>query len=547
MSIIEKIFFNGKVITVDAVQPRAEAFAVTKGRFAAVGGNREVLALRQAGTEVVDLGGATVLPGFNDSHMHLLSVGSGGEKADLSSATSRQELVRLGREFLQGHTDRTWLLGRGWSQERFADKAMPTRHDLDEIAADRPVYFVRVCGHVAVANSRALALAGITGDTAPPTGGQIDLDANGTPTGILRENALGLVGNLLPTYSLDDYKRMFAAGAKTAMSLGITSVTSDDIGELADAELKLESLQELLCENRFPLRYNIQARLSSPAQVEKLRELRERYTFPPQTVEFGPLKLMCDGSLGGRTAALNESYSDDPGNCGVAILTQERINEMFALAHALGWQVSAHAIGDRTMEMLLEGFKYMLRQRPEADARPRIIHAQITNQSILEACRELGVVCDIQPIFVANDHSFVERRVGKQRAKLSYAWKTMLDLGIAAGGGSDAPVADCNPLLGLYAAVTRQDTAGNPPNGWLPEQKLTLDEAIHLFTLGSAFASFHEHNRGSLSAHKLADFVVLSADLTQIPSTALKDITVLATYIGGECVYPATNPEHAQR
>lgn len=547
MSIIEKIFFNGKVITVDAVQPRAEAFAVTKGRFAAVGGNREVLALRQAGTEVFDLGGATVLPGFNDSHMHLLSVGSGGEKADLSSATSRQELVRLGREFLQGHTDRTWLLGRGWSQERFADKAMPTRHDLDEIATDRPVYFVRVCGHVAVANSRALALAGITGDTAPPTGGQIDLDANGTPTGILRENALGLVGNLLPTYSLDDYKRMFAAGAKTALRLGITSVTSDDIGELADAELKLESLQELLCENRFPLRYNIQARLSSPAQVEKLRELRERYTFPPQTVEFGPLKLMCDGSLGGRTAALNESYSDDPGNCGVAILTQERINEMFALAHALGWQVSAHAIGDRTMEMLLGGFKYMLRQRPEADARPRIIHAQITNQYILEACRELGVVCDIQPIFVANDHSFIERRVGKQRAKLSYAWKTMLDLGIAAGGGSDAPVADCNPLLGLYAAVTRQDTSGNPTNGWLPEQKLTLDEAIHLFTLGSAFASFHEHNRGSLSAHKLADFVVLSADLTQVPPAALKDITVLATYIGGECVYSSTNPEHAQR
>jgi predicted amidohydrolase YtcJ len=536
MSTIEKIFYNANVITVDAARPRAAAFAVTAGRFAAVGGNQEVLALRQAETEVFDLGGATVLPGFNDSHMHLMSIGSGQEKADLGAATSRQELIGLGRDFLQSQPNRTWVLGRGWSQERFHDKAMPTRHDLDAIAADRPVYFVRVCGHVAVANSIALKLAGIAGEADAPTGGQIDVDASGAPTGILRENALGLVGNLLPAADIADYKRMFLAGAQAALRYGITSVTSDDIGELADAELKLEALQELLCENRFPLRYNIQARVSTPAQVEKLRELRERYVFPAHTVEFGPLKLMCDGSLGGRTAALNEPYSDDPENRGVAILTQERINEMFALAHALGWQVSAHAIGDRTMEMLIDGFRFMLRQKPASDARPRIIHAQITNRYILDACRELGVVCDIQPIFVANDHSFVERRVGTERAKLSYAWKTMLQLGISAAGGSDAPVADCNPLLGLHAAVTRQDSSGNPPDGWLPEQKLTLDEAIHLFTLGSAFASFHEHNRGSITEHKLADFVVLSEDLTQVAPSALKDVTVAATYIGGECV-----------
>ncbi|MBT9153607.1 MAG: N-substituted formamide deformylase [Firmicutes bacterium] len=544
---MEKIFYNGKVVTVDAARPRARAFAVVNGRIAAVGSNAAVLALRQAGTGLVDLSGATVLPGFNDSHMHLLSVGSGPEKADLSSATSRQELVRLGREFSQEHPARAWVLGRGWSQESFPDKTMPSRYDLDEVAANRPVYFVRVCGHVAVANSCALEMAGITANTAPPAGGQIDLDAHGTPTGILRENALGLVANLLPSYTLEDYKRMFVAGANTAISYGITSVTSDDIGELADAELKLEALQELICEQRFPLRYNIQARVSMPEQVERLRVLRERYTFPPHTVEFGPLKLMCDGSLGGRTAALNEPYSDDPANRGVAILPEERIDEMFALAHAHGWQVSAHAIGDRTMEMLLHGFRHMLRQRPQRDARPRIIHAQITNEHILNACRELGVVCDIQPVFVANDHPFVESRVGKERAKLSYAWKTMLDLGIAAGGGSDAPVADCNPLLGIYAAVTRQDTTGNPPNGWLPEQKLTLEEAIHLFTLGSAFASFHEHILGSISVHKLADFVVLSDDLTQVSPAALKDVTVLATYIGGECVYGTTNPRHAQR
>ncbi len=536
---MEKIFFNGNVITVDATLQRAQAFAIDKGRIAAIGSNQAILALRQAETEVVDFSGAMVLPGFNDSHMHLLSVGSGQEKADLNAATSTEELVRMGREFLQANPGRTWVLGRGWSQEKFADKTMPSRHDLDTITSDRPVYYVRVCGHVAVANSCALALAGITQNAVPPAGGQIDLDAEGMPTGILRENALNLVGNLLPAHSIGDYKRMFENGAQAALRVGITSVTSDDIGELADAELKLEALQELLCEKRFPLRYNIQARISQPEQVARLRELRERYVFPPHTVEWGPLKLMCDGSLGGRTAALNEPYSDDRTSSGVAILTQERINEMFSLAHALGWQVSAHAIGDRTMEMLVQGFRHMLRQRPSADARPRIIHAQITNERILDACRELGVVCDIQPVFVSNDHPFVESRVGKARAKLSYAWKTMLNMGIAAAGGSDAPVADCNPIFGIYAAITRQDTAGNPPHGWLPEQKLTLDEAIHLFTAGSAFASFHELNRGSLTPGKLADFVVLSDDLTQVPPAALKDVTVSATYIGGECVYSA--------
>ena len=542
-----KIFFNGRIITVDDAHPEAEAFAVTDGRFVAVGSNKELLSLRNTGTAVVDLGGATVLPGFNDSHMHLMSIGSGQEIVDLSQATSRQEIVRLGVAFSRAHPDRAWLVGRGWSQERFPDRAMPSRGDLDKISADLPVFFIRMCGHVAVANSCALAKASITRNMQSPAGGQIDVDDDGHPTGILRENAMGLVGRLLPSYGLEDYKRMFVNGARAAMSVGITSVTSDDIGELVDAELKLEALQELLCEGAFPLRYNIQARVSEPAQVENLRQLRERYTFPLHSVEFGPLKLMCDGSLGGRTAALNEPYSDDPGNCGVAILTQQRINEMFARAHALGWQVSAHAIGDRTMEMLLAGFRHMLTSKPHPDARPRIIHAQITNPYILDACKALGVVCDIQPIFVATDHPFIERRIGPERARLSYAWQTMLTMGIATAGGSDAPVADCNPLLGMYAAVTRQDTEGNPLGGWLPEQKLNLTQSIRLFTLDSAFASFHEHNRGSISSGKLADFVVLSDDITCVPAEALKDITVAATYIGGECVYSSTNPEHAQR
>ena len=533
----EKIFIGGNVLAVDRQIPRATAFAVSGDRFTAVGSDAEILKQRGEHTEVVDLQGKTVLPGLNDSHLHLLSVGTSMEIVDLTGAGSVEDMVRLGREFRAANPASKWLLGRGWSHEKFADKRLPSRCDLDLISTEIPVFFTRVCGHVSVSNSKALELACVTGMTAQPVGGCIDFDAAGEPTGILRERASTLVACLLPDNSKDDYKRMYLKGARQAVAYGLTSVQSDDMGDLGAAEAKLTALKELVDEGLWPLRMNLQLRLSKPEQIDRVLELKRRFAFPRHTVEFGPMKLMCDGSLGGRTAAMHEPYTDDPSTCGVVILNQTEIDHMFHTAHGKGMQVCGHAIGDMTMDMLLNGFARMQRQTPREDARPRIIHAQLTNGGILRRCRELGVVCDIQPVFVSTDLHFVEKRIGAERSKLTYAWKTMRDMGIATAGGSDAPVESCNPMLGLFAALTRTDLSGYPEGGWLPEQKLNIHEAIELFTMGSAYACFDEGNRGSITPGKLADFIVLPADITLIEPEAIKDLTVTATYVGGKAVF----------
>jgi predicted amidohydrolase YtcJ len=529
----EKIFINGNIITVDAQRPHAQAFSVSGGKFLAVGSNEEITALKGDYTEIIDLQGQTVVPGFNDSHMHLLSVGAASETVNLVPALSVADMISISREFLASNPHVPWLLGRGWSHEKFADKRLPSRHDLDQISTDIPVFFSRVCGHVSVSNSRALDMAGVVKGLEQPVGGHIDFDEQGEPTGILRERASGLVARHIPESGLKDYKRMFLKGAKEAIGYGLTSVQSDDLGDLGAAELKLQALKELVEEGKLPLRMNLQIRLSTPQLIDQWLSLKERFVFPEHTVDYGPMKLMCDGSLGGRTAAMNEPYSDDPSTCGVAILTQEEISHMLLHAHAKGMQVCGHAIGDRTMDMMLDGFRNMLAEYPKEDARPRIIHAQLTNERILQNCKELGVICDIQPIFTSTDLHFVETRVGKKRASLTYAWKTMRDMGIGTAGGSDAPVESCNPILGLYAAVTRQDEKGYPEGGWLPEQKLSIDEALQLFTVDSAFASFDEYVKGSIKSGMLADFVVLSDDVKRISPEKIKDLTVTATYIGG--------------
>ena len=530
----DKIFINGNIYTVDPAQPTAQAFAVSHGKFLAVGTNEEILAMVGPGTKAVDLEGKTVIPGMNDSHMHLLSVGAAKETVNLVPAHSVDEMISISQKFPALNPDVPWLLGRGWSHEKFADKRLPSRLDLDKISTSIPIFFSRVCGHVSISNSTALEMAGVVKGMAQPVGGHIDFDEQGEPTGILRERASGLVARLIPENTLEDYKRMYQRGAEEAMSFGLTSVQSDDIGDLGAAPLKLQALKELVEEGKLPLRINLQVRLSTPQLIDEFLKLKQQYVFPPHTVDYGPMKLMCDGSLGGRTAAMNEPYTDDPSTCGVAILTQEEINEMLLYAHQKGMQVCGHAIGDRTMDMLLEGFRNMLDVHPKADARPRIIHAQLTNEKILNECKELGVICDIQPVFTSTDLHFTETRIGKERARLTYAWKTMRNMGIATAGGSDAPVESCNPVYSLYAAVTRQDLSGYPAGGWLPEQKLSIDEAIELFTTGSAFASFDEVTKGSIKTGMLADFVVLSDDVKKLAPEYIKDLSVTSTFISGE-------------
>lgn len=533
---VNRILVNGNILTMDRNHPRVNALAISGQTIAAVGTDEEILALRQAETEVIDLGGQTVIPGLNDSHMHLQTVGAGLERVPLAGARSREEMIAAGRRFLAEHPDVQWLLGWGWNHEYFADRQMPTRHDLDQITTERPILFSRACGHIVVANSLALQLSGIGQHPEQPVGGLIDIDADGFPTGILRE-CRGLITQHIPAESVTDYKRTLMAAAHLAASYGLTGVQTDDIGE--DMEHKLQAYSELVAEGSLPIRVNLQVRIARMEVFARYLELREHYQFPAGTVEYGPVKLMTDGSLGGRTAAMREPYADDPTTSGVAVLTQEQINELLSAAHSHGLQMAGHAIGDRAMDLLLNGFAQALQERPDADARPRIIHAQITTPDILQRIQQLGVVCDIQPGFVGTDLHMVESRVGSERMQSTYAWRTMRTMGIPTAGGSDSPVESCNPLIGIEMAVTRQDLNGCPAGGWLPHERLTVEESIELYTMGSAYATFHEGRQGSLTAGKYADFVVLTQDITQVPPAAIHSIPVAATYVGGRAVFQA--------
>lgn len=532
---VERVMFNGNIITLDDKQPQVQAVAIADGRFVAVGSNEEILALQGADTELTDLGGQTVIPGLADSHMHLANLGASMETVDLSSARSQSDLTRLGQAFLTQHPDLTWVAGWGWNHDKFADGAMPSRIDLDLITTDIPILFSRTCGHIAVANTRALELANLGQNPEQPAGGQIDLDTTGMPTGILRESAIGLVRRLAPKATLADHKRALATAAQHVASLGLTSVHSDDLA--GHFEEMLQVYHELVQEDRLPIRVSLQIRLYSPEQVDEFLRVSQRFDFPPHTVEYGPVKVMTDGSLGGRTAALNAPYTDDPTTCGVEVLSQETVTQILGRAHAAGMQMSGHAIGDRAMEMLLHAFETALAEKPQPDARPRIIHAQLTTPQILKRCQELGVVCDIQPGFLGTDMHIVERRIGAERMQTTYAWRTMRELGIPTAGGSDCPVETCDPLVGMQQAVTRQDMDGFPAGGWLPEEKLSMQEALELFTLGPAYCSFNEDILGSITVGKLADCVVLDRDPRTVAPEQLSSIKVQATYVGGRRRY----------
>lgn len=533
--LIERIFFNGNVVTLNERQPRAQALAIQDGRIAAIGSNEEIVPMQEAETVLTDLQGRTVVPGLNDSHLHLVHLGEALERVNLAPARSRAEMVKLGQEFLGVNRHLSWLLGWGWNHDRFDDQQMPNRDDLDEISHELPILLHRTCGHIAVANTKALELAGIGTNPEQPRGGHIDLDPVGRPTGILRENATRLIAGLIPKETVADYKRILSKAASLAASYGLTSVQSDDLAE--DAEARLQAYAELLQSGELPVRVNLQIRVADQAGIDNILALRERFVFPENTITYGPIKLMTDGSLGGRTAAMHQPYADDPGTAGVAILGQEEINRLLTYAHERGLQVAGHAIGDLAMDMLLNGFEHMQELSPKTDCRPRIIHAQITNESILDRCVHLGVACDIQPAFVGTDLHIVEQRVGRERAASTYAWKTMLRLSIPIAGGSDSPVESCNPLQGIYMAVTRQDLNGYPEDGWLPEQKLSILEALQLFTIGSAYVAFEEREKGSLTPGMLADLVILDQDLLSVSPEQLLQTRVVATYVGGLPVF----------
>ncbi|WP_409227740.1 amidohydrolase [Gudongella sp. SC589] len=535
---MDLIFYNGKVVTMDDEQTVCQAVAIKGDRVVAVGRDEEILSMKDENTELVDLKGRMMVPGFNDSHMHLLSYGYSLTMADLNGADSVGDVVQRTRDFMEQSSleEGRWIRGRGWNHDYFnGEKRFPTRYDLDRVSRDHPVCVTRTCGHVLTVNSKALEIMGISKGTPQIPGGQFDLDDDGVPNGIFREDAMRVVYDSIPSPTLDEIKDMIRKASRDLNAMGITSVGTDDFEALpgSDYENVIKAYRDLVQAGENTVRIYEQCLLPKKERLEEFLNKGYRTGVGDESFKIGPLKLLIDGSLGARTAAMVDDYSDEPGNRGIETATQDYLDKLVQMAHDENCQVAIHGIGDKGMYMAFEAIEKALEKKPREDHRHGIVHAQITDLPLLEKFRELDALAYIQPIFLDYDWKIVRDRVGEEREKTSYNWKRMLDMGIHIPCGSDAPVETFDVMKGIYEAVTRKDLQGNPQEGWLPDQAITVQEALYGFTREGAYASFEENDKGMISEGYLADMAVLSDDILAIHPDNIKDVKVDMTVFGG--------------
>jgi len=535
---MDLIFYNGKVATMDDQDTICQSVAIEGDRIVALGGDEEILSLKGEDTDLVDLKGRLMVPGFNDSHMHLLSYGYSLTMADLNGSRSVEDVIERTRDFMESNPieEGKWIRGRGWNHDYFeGEKRFPTRYDLDQVSTDHPVCATRTCGHVLTVNSKALEIMGIDKNTPQIPGGQFDLDENGEPVGIFREDAMRLVYDSIPSPGLEEIKAMMKKASGDLNRMGITSVGTDDFEALpgSDYENVIKAYRDLVQEGDNSVRIYEQCLLPKMERLQEFLRKGYRTGVGDENFKIGPLKLLIDGSLGARTAAMVQDYSDESGNRGIETATQEYLNGLVRTAHNEDCQVAIHGIGDRGMYMAFEAIENALQENPRNDHRHGIVHAQITDMPLLDKFRDLNALAYIQPIFIDYDWKIVRDRVGEERERTSYNWKRMLEMGIHIPCGSDAPVETFDVMKGIYEAVTRKDLQGNPEGGWLPDQALTVKEALYGFTREGAFASFEEKEKGMIAEGYLADLVVLSDDIFQIEPDKIKDVRVQMTVFGG--------------
>lgn len=535
---MDKIFYNGIIRTMDKAIPMAEAVAIKNRIILRVGKNEDILKLKNENTMVIDLKGRLMVPGFNDSHMHLLGCGLTFDYVSLGKSTSIDDLIKIGQDALKDREYKCgdWVVGRGWNNDYWNKETFPTKYDLDKVSTELPVVFTRACGHVTVVNSKALEFMNVDKTTPQVEGGVFDKDESGEPLGIFRELALNLVYDRIPNPSVEDLKKMIVNAANRALEQGITSVQSDDFESAPgkDFQKVLRAYEELVEENALPVRVNEQCLLFTKERLEEFFSLGYKTNKGNDFFKIGPLKLLGDGSLGARTAYLSKPYADDPSTCGIPCYTQEELDELIITAHNNHMPCAVHCIGDGIMSMVLNSIEKAQMLNPKKDMRHGIVHCQITDKEILERYRDLNVIAHIQPIFLHYDSHIVDKRVGKELAKTSYNWKSMTDMGIHVACGSDAPVEPFDVLPNIYCAVTRKDLKGYPEEGWYPEQCMSVEEAVYGFTMGSAYASYDENIKGSITVGKYADMVVLEENIFEIDPMRIKDVKVDMTIVNGD-------------
>lgn len=530
------ILTNATVYTGDSTAVPAQAVAVKDGAIVYVGDAAGVEAFRDNATVVEDLAGRFVYPGFVDAHAHFGGIGQRELTLNLQGINSKDEFLAKVEAAVQAAPAGEWVAGRGWIETFWDPPVFPTRHDLDRIAPNNPVILSRADGHASIANSAALRVAGVTGTTPPPPGGAINLDSDGEPTGMLIDAAQGLVGRHVPDLSEAQLERGLQLASERSARLGWTQI-QDAHGSWSE----VERMRRLLADGRIKVR--LYKTISGPgAQADSL------IATGPLAPEFDDrlvvraIKVVIDGALGSRGAALLEPYSDDPQTRGLITTDTIALRDMLERALRAGIQVEAHAIGDRANRIVLDMFAAAFAAVPEAERRVaeprwRNEHSQIVHPSDLPRFRELGVVASMQPSHAIGDLHFVPSRIGVERTAGAYAWKSLLDMGVAVAGGTDAPVELGEPMIEFYAAVARKDLQGRDGPGWHPEEAVSRHQALRMFTWFPAFAAFEEDRAGSIAVGKRADFTILDRDIMTVPAPEILQARNVMTIVGGEVVF----------
>jgi predicted amidohydrolase YtcJ len=536
------IIHRARIWTVNPQQPEADALAVLNGRFVAVGSEAAVMRWQGPHTRIVDALGHRLLPGFNDAHVHFSDGGASLSSVQLVNVTSLTEFVQRIADYAAQAPKGEWILNGEWDETKWSPARLPTRQDIDAVTSDNPVAIDRYDGHMLLANSKALALAGITAQTPDPPGGLIVRDASGQPTGALKDAATELLQKARPLPNFAQRRRAIDSALHEAAMRGVTSVQdmSLDYGDLA-------VYSQLQAEDKLTIRV-----YGAPliGMVEDQAKLGIGHAFGGPSLRIGALKMFADGSLGSRTAYFTEPYADEPGNRGLLfsdMLPLVKAGQRLMRADATNLQVCTHAIGDAAIKTTLDLYQAVEKNDGAKDRRWRIEHAQHMAAADFDRFAQLHVIASVQPYQAIDDGRWAEARIGHDRASRTYAFRTFMQHGVLLAFGTDWPVAPLDPMLTLYAAVTRATLDGKYPQGWFPEQKLSVQEAIAAYTIGSAYAEFQEHEKGSIDPGKLADMVLLSQDVLTIAPAAIRDTHVLKTFLGGVDIYDSSTASRPAR
>jgi hypothetical protein len=525
------VLMNGKIITVDKEDSIEEAVAVKDGRIEAIGKNSEIRQFIGKRTLAIDLAGRAVLPGFNDAHNHLVEFGLNLAELDCRTppVASIEEIVQLVRDRAAEVAPGTWIKGWGYDHTRLKERRHPSRTDLDRAAPDNPVVVKRTDGHMCVVNSLALEKAGITKDTPDPPGGHIVKDTQtGEPTGLLQETAQDLVKEKIPPPTLDQIKEGIRLACRTYLAEGITSAQEAGVGPE-----EIRAFIEMQKSGDLPIKVYMMLKAEYLKDILKLGIYSG---FGNDRLKIGPIKIFMDGSMGGRTAALYSPYESDPSAYGILRQTQEQLDEQVKASHDAGFQVAIHAIGDRAIDVTINAIERALKENPRKNHRHRIEHCGLATPELRRRIKELGIVAVPQPPFIYALGDSFKANLGVQRMESTYPFRSFIDEGVLTAAGSDRPVVVGAPLVGIWSAVNRQTASGDTLS---PEQRISALEAIRLYTINGAYASFEEDKKGSIEPGKAADLVVVSSSPLDVPPSRIRDLKVEITIVDGKVMYQA--------